>query len=563
MQKKPFKARILRTIAAMAMALLWLNSLAVAAQAGDIDYSQIGWWQVIYKDTGTIKGCQAEARFSDQTEIVLALIQQVNGKSWSVYIANPKWNSWISKRPQHALTIALINPNKIWHGPWSVIDNAALALDASIDFVNSIADAKGLAIFDENERLLTGPLNMKDSESAIKAVVNCVRNPPTKPSVPEAQTNSEEPTTSVSGTAFFVAPNLLLTNNHVVKECRNTIQVQYPEQTRYTAAITGQDDTNDLALLRTNMSSLAVASFRFPARLGESVATFGFPYSDLLSSSGNFTLGSVTSLSGLKNDSRFIQIQAPVQPGNSGGPLLDMTGSVLGVVAGRLDAMTMIQGGGGVPQNINFAIQSPIVLNFLASKGVTAKVDNPNTPRVLSSSDVADLAKNFTVQVYCETSPPRTSSAAPPAQAPIAAIAQQAKEFVLALEAKWSRSNVETLDALDQIYEDEVMYFGKITKKDDVIKEKRAFAQKFPQRDYRPREPIYASCNERICIVSGVLEFRSIDPVAKIISEGVASFEYQLTLSAGSVRKISLENGQVLKRSRTPLALTSGPQVHP
>jgi Trypsin-like peptidase domain len=55
--------------------------------------------------------------------------------------------------------------------------------------------------------------------------------------------------------------------------------------------------------------------------------------SDILSSGGNFTLGSVTLLSGLKNDSRFIQIQATVQPGNSGGPLLDMSGNVIGVVA--------------------------------------------------------------------------------------------------------------------------------------------------------------------------------------------------------------------------------------
>ena len=179
---------------------------------------------------------------------------------------------------------------------------------------------------------------MKDSEAAIRAVVTCVReHPPTSSSPPDAQTPPDA-TGSFSGTAFFVAPNFLVTNNHVVKECRSDIQVRYPDRRSYTATISGQDETNDLALLQTDMANQSVAAFRFRARLGEPVAAYGFPYFDLLSSSGNFTTGSVTSLSGLKNDSRFIQIQAPVQPGNSGGPLLDMSGSVIGVVTGQLNA---------------------------------------------------------------------------------------------------------------------------------------------------------------------------------------------------------------------------------
>jgi hypothetical protein len=209
------------------------------------------------------------------------------------------------------------------------------------------------------------------------------------------------------------------------------------------------------------MGNLSVASFRFSARLGEAVAAYGFPYSDLLSSSGNFTLGSVTSLSGFKNDSRFIQIQAPVQPGNSGGPLLDMSGSVIGVVAERLDAIVMMQAGGGVPQNVNFAIQAPIVVNFLSSKGITPKLDSPNARPVLPSSDVADLAKDFTVQVYCEVAPLNTSKAAPVPQRTTTSIEQQAKDFAFSLQAKWSMPNAEALAGLNKVYEDEVMYFGK------------------------------------------------------------------------------------------------------
>lgn len=102
------------------------------------------------------------------------------------------------------MIVSAIDPNKTWRGPWGVANGNALVLNASIDFVNSIADATQLAILDESGRLLTARLDMKDSEAAIKAVVNCVRqNPPMGPSAPEAQTSPDEPATSVSGNCFL------------------------------------------------------------------------------------------------------------------------------------------------------------------------------------------------------------------------------------------------------------------------------------------------------------------------------------------------------------------------
>jgi hypothetical protein len=375
--------------------------------------------------------------------------------------------------------------------------------------MNSLADAKGLAILDERKRVLT-TLDMKDSEAAIKAVVNCVRAHPYAPSSPpEARTQppqTQPPTqeTTFSGTAFFVAPNLLLTNNHVVKDCGRNLQVRYPERTSYPATVSAQDDTNDLALLRTDMTGQSIASFRFRPRLGEAVATYGFPYSSLLSSSGNFTSGNVTSLSGMKDDTRFIQISTPVQPGNSGGPLLDPSGNVVGVVVGQLNAVVMMEALGSVPQNVNFAIQAPIVVNFLSTKDVAPKLDSSDTHRELPWSDVADIAKKFTVQVHCEAGTPQTSQA-PPALPPTAppssknvtpALERRAKEFVLALEAKWSSPNEDALTGLETLYDDEVMYFGKKSTRDEVVKEKRAFARKFPEREYRPKEPISVWCSD-------------------------------------------------------------------
>lgn len=213
--------------------------------------------------------------------------------------------------------------------------------------------------------------------------------------------------------------------------------------------------------------------------------------------------------------------------------------------------------GGDVPQNVNFAIQAPIVVNFLSAKSVSPKSDSSVTHGELPPADVADLAKKITVQVYCPAASPKTSKATPPAPlSPSTALERQAKAFVLSLQAQWSGPNAEALAGLDALYEDEVMYYGKITKKDAVIKEKQAFARKFQERDYRPREPISISCTDRICTVHGVVDYRSVDPVAKIVSEGVATFDYQLIMSGTTVR-IGMENGEVLSRTKTSLSRVS------
>jgi hypothetical protein len=90
---------------------------------------------------------------------------------------------------------------------------------------------------------------------------------------------------------------------------------------------------------------------------------------------------------------------------------------------------------GSVPQNVNFAIQAPIVFNFLSTRDVTPKLDSTDAHREMPWSDVADLAKKFTVQVYCEAASATTSEAALVTKSASLALEQQTKEFVLALQA--------------------------------------------------------------------------------------------------------------------------------
>ena len=95
----------------------------------------------------------------------------------------------------------------------------------------------------------------------------------------------------------------------------------------------------------------------------------------------------------------MIPLPSDVHPptGNSGGPLLDMSGSVVGVVVARLNALP-----NSAPQNVNFAIQPSMVMNFLEVKDVTPKLDTSSTAAQRPPSEVCDIAKKFTIQVYCQ-----------------------------------------------------------------------------------------------------------------------------------------------------------------
>jgi len=393
-----------------------------AAQAEDTTYAKIGWWSVNYVQIDDSVGCHATALFG-QTLLSMVRLHTAEAKPWFIRISNPAWKSWIKKKKQHTLRLVT---TKTWQDTFFVVpgdEEALYSNDVSIEFMNSIADAKTLGIFNEKNKSLAS-LDMKDSTNAIKAVVNCAREHARE--VAEAQTAPQEETT-FSGTGFFVAPDLIVTNWHVVSGCRQGIYVRYPDQNSFAAGVVGQDSANDLALLRAGTSGLAVVAFRLAPRLGEAVATYGFPYHGILSSSGNFTLGNVTSMTGMGDDSRFLQMSTPIQPGNSGGPLLDMSGAVVGVVVAQLSAVNMMKVGNSVPQNVNFAIHAAVATNFLSIKGVKPELLDTSSaaPQALSPSDVADMAKKFTVQVYCEGVSPKMAKG----DVPLATVAHIMEKF--------------------------------------------------------------------------------------------------------------------------------------
>jgi S1-C subfamily serine protease len=114
--------------------------------------------------------------------------------------------------------------------------------------------------------------------------------------------------------------------------------------------------------------------------LGDSVSTLGFPNPELQGNAPKFTRGEINSLAGLRDDPHRFQISAPIQPGNSGGPLLDRSGNVVGLVQSTLNDARQLLATGLVPQNVNYALKSEYLVRFLQSvPGVVLKDRAPDT----------------------------------------------------------------------------------------------------------------------------------------------------------------------------------------
>lgn len=206
-----------------------------------------------------------------------------------------------------------------------------------------------------------------------------------------------------SGTGFIVTPDgLVVTNDHVVADC-DVFALQRGADPVVGASLVHRDKTNDLALLKMEKPQEPenVASFSSrQTRAGNAVSAFGFPLAGTLSTSGNIVSGNITSLAGIDDDARMLQHSAPVQPGNSGGPLLDSAGDVIGVVNARLDDATTMRSSGSLPQNVNFAIKAPIVRSFLEAMSVGYQTAASASPD-LDLASIADKARRFTVQITC------------------------------------------------------------------------------------------------------------------------------------------------------------------
>jgi len=203
-----------------------------------------------------------------------------------------------------------------------------------------------------------------------------------------------------SGSGFFVTrKGHIITNHHVIKGC-TAIKAGYSGGLLEKAVLLATDQRNDLALLVSDQHPDIVPALKQRIRVGDDVYVYGFPLSGLLSKTGNFTVGYVTSAAGLADDTSQLQISAPVQPGNSGGPLVDVYGNVVGVIVSKLNVLRVAKLIKDVPQNVNFAIKSSIAVGFLEANGIALPASE--TGAKLSPADIAERSMKYTVRIICK-----------------------------------------------------------------------------------------------------------------------------------------------------------------
>ena len=140
-------------------------------------------------------------------------------------------------------------------------------------------------------------------------------------------------------------------------------------------------------------AALPVAASR-AVKLGGTVATVGFPNIGLQGFAPKFAKGEIAALSGAQDDAKYFQISVPVQPGNSGGALVDEHGNVVGIVSAKLSARAALAKSGALPENVNYAVKSSFLLSFLESvPEVSAKLKEPNTKERKFDDVVKDAEK--------------------------------------------------------------------------------------------------------------------------------------------------------------------------
>jgi S1-C subfamily serine protease len=203
---------------------------------------------------------------------------------------------------------------------------------------------------------------------------------------------------ATTGSGFFVnRAGALVTNRHVVEGCATVTLSGAPDQR---LAVLRIDRDNDLALLR-GPAGDHVIPLRAgkPIRAGDGVVAIGFPLKGLLANEANVTTGAVSALAGIGDNRAVLQVTAPVQHGSSGGPLLDESGNLVGIVLGKLDALKLAEATGDLPQNVNFAVKADRLRALL--DGAAEHYYALASAATLRAGDIGERAKPAVVALEC------------------------------------------------------------------------------------------------------------------------------------------------------------------
>ncbi|AUC99467.1 trypsin-like peptidase domain-containing protein [Bradyrhizobium sp. SK17] len=401
-----------------AVAAAWLFASATPTSArGPYGSITVGNWKggaFTNDKDGAFTHCSAGTVYQSGIYFVVAIT--ANG-SWRLGFAHESWRL----TPGEAFPLTLTFDGQPAFNVYGMPLGTQLVnveMPVTSNLINQFRKARQMTAFAQGQLF---QFNLNQTGQLLPALVNCVasvkRNgianagefavaakPAAAPPPQQAAPNpAQKQAKSGTGTGFVVSSSgHVVTNHHVINGCSEitgNLSGEAPVKLRLVSG----DETNDLALLQAPSPFKDVAKIRQNAiPVGNGVVAIGYPYHGLLTSDFTVTTGIVSSLSGILNDTRFLQISAAVQPGNSGGPLFDLGGGVVGVVAAKLDAVTVARATGSIPENINFAIKTGALRDFLDNSAVQYQTTEWHDASKRETSEIAKDARGYTLLITCK-----------------------------------------------------------------------------------------------------------------------------------------------------------------
>src|SRR6266702_640061 len=405
-------------IRAIAAALCVVAAVTPSSARGPYGSIPVGNWQggaYTNDKNGAFTHCAAGTTYQSGIYFVVSISD--NG-SWRLGFAHESWRLTAGEAFPLALTFdgqPAFNVQGLPLGAQLV--NVDMPVNSAL--IAQFRKAKVMTAFAQGQLF---QFNLNQTGQLLPALLNCVVSvkkngvsnagefavapkPAAAAAAPPQNSSPSKPGKAVaqSGTGFVISSNgHVVTNQHVVDGCVVDISGNLSAEAPVKLRLVSSDETNDLALLQAPSPFKEVAVLSQNAvQVGNSVVVIGFPYHGLLTFDFTVTTGIVSSLSGLFNDTRHLQISAAVQPGNSGGPLLDAGGAVVGVVAAKLDAIRVARATGNLPENINFAIKTGALRDFLDNSAVMYRVTERRDATNLETSEIAKNARGYTLLISC------------------------------------------------------------------------------------------------------------------------------------------------------------------
>jgi TPR repeat protein len=206
------------------------------------------------------------------------------------------------------------------------------------------------------------------------------------------QTENRNKTPKSSGTGFIITTDgYIVTAGHVIQDAQTVTVVTKNEM--LPATIVVKSLSGDIALLKITGDGYPAIPIKSSKdiQLGANVFTVGYPNVGIQGFEPKFTMGNISSLAGIQDNPLYFQVSIPVQPGNSGGPLVDEDGNIVGAIVAKLNDAAMLELTGSLPQNVNYALKSSFILAMLeTTPDIYKKMPKPNVKKQMPLEKTVD-----------------------------------------------------------------------------------------------------------------------------------------------------------------------------